>query len=97
MRFLTKVPAQSPTELVWKVGKYWGEGRREKTEREDQDQGGCRLQVGVLVVMPSRLHMKNSGGVGLESSQSLLQDGLAIGFTEMTWVEDDCQFHKKSR
>ena len=90
------MPAQIPTELVRKVGEYWGEGRREKTEREDQDQGDCRMQLGVLIVMPSQLHKKNSGGVGLESSQSLLQDGLAIGFTETPWVEEDRRFHKKS-
>ena len=97
MGLLTKVLAQSPTEPVRKVKKHWGESRRERTEGEDQDQGGRRLQVGVLVAMPSRHHKKNSGGVGLESSQSLLQDGLAIGFTETRWVEEDRRCHKKSR
>lgn len=97
MRSLNKVQAQSPTEPVRKVGKHWGESRREKAEGEDKNQGYCRMQIGVFVVMPSRLHQINRGGVGLESSRSPLRDGMAIGLTEIPWVEEDRRFHGKSR
>jgi hypothetical protein len=98
VRFLTKVQAQSTTEPVRKAGGLWGDDVGEKAEGEGQgqEQGGCHLQVGVLVAMPSQCQTKKREGAGLESLGRPLRDGLAIGLAEMPWIEEDRLSHKKT-
>jgi hypothetical protein len=64
-----------------KEGKVWGGDAREKRDEEC-----CRLQVGVLVAMPSQVHTKTHDQ---ELSGSPLRDGVAIGLIEIPWVERD--------
>ncbi|KAH8981128.1 hypothetical protein EDB86DRAFT_2977492 [Lactarius hatsudake] len=78
---------------VREVGKLLSDSARErrKRQKQTQDQGSCRLQVGVLVAMPSQPHTRTHNGVGQELSESPLRDGLAIGLIEMPWIEEDRQ------
>lgn len=90
MAVLTSTETKGASIPIEKVGKLRGDSAREKGEREKQFQGSFqRLQVGVLVAMPSQLHTKNYDGVGQELSGSPLRGGLAIGLIEMPWVEED--------
>ena len=90
MAVLTSTETKGAYRPIEKVGKLRGDSAREKGEREKQFQGSFqRLQVGVLVAMPSQLHTKNYDGVGQELSGSPLRGGLAIGLIEMPWVEED--------
>lgn len=91
MTVLTNTEAKGASGPIREVGKI---SAREKREREKQDQGSCRLQVGVLVAMPSQLHTKTHDGVGQELSGSPLRDGLAIGLIEMPWIEEGRRFRK---
>lgn len=95
MRSLTKEQAQNAAEPDRKVGRLWGDSARQNTEGEDQDQGDCRLQVGIFVAMPSRLHTKNRECVGLKLSGSPVRDGLTIGLAELLCIEEDRRSHRK--
>ncbi len=95
MTVLTGEEAKSASRPVREVGKLRGDSAREKGEREKKDQGSCRLQVGVLVAMPSQLHTKTHDGVSREISGSPLRDGLAIGLIEIPWIEEDRRLLKK--
>jgi hypothetical protein len=66
-----------------------GLGGSARERRDRQDKGSRRLQVGVIVAMPSQLHTKNHDGVAQELSGSPLRDGLAIGLVEVPWVEGE--------
>ncbi|KAH8980405.1 hypothetical protein EDB92DRAFT_272276 [Lactarius akahatsu] len=70
------------------AGRLRGESARVRRETDKQDQGICRLQVGVLVAMPSQLHTKPHDR---ELSWSTLRGGMAIGLTEMPWIEEGCR------
>jgi len=72
-----------------KVGKLRGNSAVGKGGRGRNDQESCRLQVGVLVAMPSQLHTKHYDGVGEDLSRSALRDGLAIGLVKMPWIDGD--------
>ena len=87
MTVLTNAEAKKASGPVRKMRKVWGGSAREK--RDKQDKGSCRLQVGVLVAMPSQLHTKNHDGVSQELSGTYLREGLAIGLIEMPWVEGE--------
>ncbi|KAH9022035.1 hypothetical protein EDB84DRAFT_515738 [Lactarius hengduanensis] len=75
------------------AGRLRGESARVRRERVKQDKGICRLQVGVLVAMPSQLHTKTHDG---ELSGSALRGGMAIGLTEMPRIEEGCRVPKKT-
>jgi hypothetical protein len=69
-----------------KVEKIRENSANGKRERGKKDQGS--LQVGVLIAMPSQLHMTNYDDTSQDLSGSALRDGLAIGLVEMPWVID---------
>ncbi|KAH8981129.1 hypothetical protein EDB86DRAFT_491734 [Lactarius hatsudake] len=83
--FVTVLTASGPDR---EAGRLRGESARVRRERDKQDQGICRLQVCVLVVMPSQLHTKTHDG---ELSGSALRGGMAIGLTEMPWIKEGCR------
>lgn len=70
-----------------KVGKHRDKRAREK-EREKQDPGSSRLQVAVLVAMPSPLHAQSHDRVGREASGSTLRNELTIGLIETPRIKE---------
>ena len=89
MNVLTKAEAKNASVPVRERGQNWGDSARENGEK--QDQGSCRLRVGVLIAMPSQPHTetKTHDGVGQELSRSPSRGGLVIGLIEMPWVEGE--------
>ncbi|KAF8266407.1 hypothetical protein EI94DRAFT_192942 [Lactarius quietus] len=86
---LTNAETKRASEPVQTVGKLQCDRAREKRERESKGQGSCqRLQVGVLVAMPSQRHRRTYDGAGQEPQRSPLLGGLAIGIVEIPWIED---------
>ncbi|KAH9022033.1 hypothetical protein EDB84DRAFT_515778 [Lactarius hengduanensis] len=91
---MTNSEANGASGPVREVGKLLSDSARERRGRQKQDQESCRLQVGVLVAMPSQPHTRTHNGVGQKLSESPLRDGLAIGLIEMPWIEEDRQSTK---
>ncbi|KAH9056534.1 hypothetical protein EDB87DRAFT_1636635 [Lactarius vividus] len=89
---LTNAEVPNASGPVQEAGRLRGESARVRRVCVKQDQGTRRLQIGVLVAMPSQLHTKTHDG-GL--SGSVFQCGMAIGLTEMPWIEEGRRLPKK--